>query len=130
MQEYFNKVRQFNLACGEAYPETPFIPATNVPDLRYTLMQEENEEYYDAAIIESDIVGILDAVVDQMYILLGTIQLHGLEDVFPAAFAEVHRSNMTKTIGGTVKRREDGKILKPETYEAPNLKRTLDEFYQ
>lgn len=130
MKDYFLKVREFNLACGEALPETPFLYADSTSQLRYDLMREENEEYYEAAIVSQDIVGVLDAVVDQMYILLGTISKHGLEDVFDAAFNEVHRSNMTKTIGGTVQRRDDGKILKPVTYEAPDLKEVLDNFYK
>ena len=38
------------------------------------------------------------------------------------AFKEVHRSNMTKVCkDGTVLRREDGKIIKPDTFEEPNL---------
>lgn len=42
------------------------------------------------------------------------------------AFKEVHRSNMTKVCkDGTVLRREDGKIIKPETFEEPNLDRFL-----
>jgi predicted HAD superfamily Cof-like phosphohydrolase len=38
------------------------------------------------------------------------------------ALARVHASNMSKVHpDGTIKRRADGKILKPETYEPPNL---------
>lgn len=38
-----------------------------------------------------------------------------------AAFNRVHNSNMTKVVDGNVIYREDGKILKPESYEAPNM---------
>ena len=42
------------------------------------------------------------------------------------AFKEVHRSNMTKIrLDGTVLRREDGKVIKPETFEEPNLGKFL-----
>ena len=42
------------------------------------------------------------------------------------AFKEVHRSNMTKVCkDGTVLRREDGKIIKPDTFEEPNLEKIL-----
>ena len=42
------------------------------------------------------------------------------------AFKEVHRSNMTKVCkDGTVLRREDGKIIKPDTFEEPNLEKFL-----
>lgn len=39
-----------------------------------------------------------------------------------AAFNRVHESNMTKVIDGKVVYREDGKILKPEGYVAPNMR--------
>lgn len=38
-----------------------------------------------------------------------------------AAFNRVHNSNLTKVIDGKVIFREDGKILKPDTYEAPDM---------
>ena len=37
------------------------------------------------------------------------------------AFTRVHESNMTKVVDGKILYREDGKILKPATYEAPNM---------
>nr|WP_319513391.1 hypothetical protein [uncultured Cohaesibacter sp.] len=43
-------------------------------------------------------------------------------EVMGTAFGRVHKSNMSKLQpDGTVKRREDGKILKPDTYVAPDL---------
>lgn len=39
-----------------------------------------------------------------------------------AAFNRVHNSNMTKVVDGVIVLREDGKILKPETYEAPDMR--------
>ena len=42
------------------------------------------------------------------------------------AFKEVHRSNMTKICkDGTVLRREDGKIIKPDSFENPNLEKFI-----
>lgn len=42
------------------------------------------------------------------------------------AFKEVHKSNMTKVReDGTVLRREDGKIIKPDTFKEPNLGKFL-----
>lgn len=38
-----------------------------------------------------------------------------------AAFNRVHNSNMTKVVDGKARYREDGKILKPDTYEAPDM---------
>ena len=55
---------------------------------------------------------------------VNTMMCHKLvADKFLSVFNEIHRSNMTKLEpDGKVRRREDGKILKPETYERPNLK--------
>ena len=39
---------------------------------------------------------------------------------------EISASNMSKTVEGKVIKREDGKILKPETYFPPNIQRALD----
>ena len=38
------------------------------------------------------------------------------------SFNRVHDSNMTKVVDGKVLYREDGKILKPDTYQAPDMK--------
>lgn len=38
-----------------------------------------------------------------------------------ASFNRVHNSNMTKVVDGKVIFRADGKILKPETYVAPDM---------
>jgi len=38
-----------------------------------------------------------------------------------AAFNRVADSNMSKVINGKIFKREDGKILKPDTYKAPDM---------
>lgn len=45
------------------------------------------------------------------------------------AFKEVHASNMSKVVNGKVIKSPEGKILKPETYFKPDLKKILEEFY-
>ena len=40
-------------------------------------------------------------------------------------FNEVHRSNMAKLVDGKVIRREDGKVLKPEGWQPPQLAQFL-----
>lgn len=39
-----------------------------------------------------------------------------------ASFNRVHNSNMTKVVEGKVIYRDDGKILKPDSYVAPDMK--------
>lgn len=125
-QETFNslleKLKEFNHAFEIDYNTEPFNLSNDKVELRYKLMLEELEEYKDAA-TKGDIVEIADALGDKLYILLGTILAHGMQGVILNVFNEIHRSNMTKlTKDGKVLRREDGKIIKSDRYEPPNLK--------
>jgi predicted HAD superfamily Cof-like phosphohydrolase len=58
-------------------------------------------------------------LADLLYVVYGTADL--LEIPLEAVFAEVHRSNMSKVVNGQVIRREDGKILKPDTYREADV---------
>lgn len=71
--------------------------------------------------VEPDWPEVVDGLCDLMYVTLGV----PIEAGFRIApfFAEVHRSNMTKT-GGPV--RGDGKVLKPDTFEPPRMKYLWD----
>ena len=95
-------------------------------DLRYRLMQEENNEYLEAA-RKKDLVEIADALGDKLYILCGTILAHGLQDKIVEVFDEIQRSNMSKlSADGTPVIREDGKILKGPNYFKTNIKSILE----
>lgn len=53
-------------------------------------------------------------------------QLMGMGSQMQDVFDEVHRSNMSKVFpDGTVKYREDGKVLKPDTYSKADIKSVL-----
>ena len=126
MKNYLNKVEEFY----KAFKQDEFIKDGELPGerchLRWNLMDEENEEYYQA-IIKEDKVEIADALVDMLYILCGTILEHNLQDKIEDIFNEIHRSNMSKLdSNGNPVFREDGKIIKGENYFPPNLKKVLD----
>ncbi|HEY58706.1 MAG TPA: hypothetical protein G4O04_09280 [Anaerolineae bacterium] len=106
-------------------------PTARLPEdvaaVRLALLEEELQEYREA-LAAGDLATIADALTDLLYVLLGTFVSHGLQDVAEALFDEVHRSNMTKRgPDGQVLYREDGKVLKPPTYEPPDLRRVLAE---
>ena len=85
------------------------------------LMKEENEEYLEAA-QRGDLVEIADALGDMLYILCGTINAHGLQDVMGEVFEEIQRSNMSKLdANGEPIYREDGKVMKSDRYFKPNI---------
>ena len=122
-----NAVKEFNKAFKIEYSETQEANLDDsIVELRYRLMQEENNEYLEAA-RKKDLVEIADALGDKLYILCGTILAHGLQDKIVEVFNEIQKSNMSKlSIDGTPVIREDGKILKGPNYYKPNIKDILD----
>ena len=65
-------------------------------------------------------VDIADALGDMLVVIYGTAAAYGIN--LDAVVREIHASNMTKVQpDGSVLRREDGKIMKPEGYRPPNL---------
>ncbi|MFD1552439.1 hypothetical protein DNU06_10590 [Putridiphycobacter roseus] len=94
--------------------------------LRHRLMEEENEEYLEAA-QKGDLIEIADALGDQLYILCGTILKHGLQDKITEVFEEIQRSNMSKLdANGQPIYRNDGKVMKSDLYFKPNIKKIID----
>ena len=99
--------------------------STEITELRYNLMKEENEEYLQA-VKSNDLIEIGDALGDMLYILCGTIISHGFQDKIEAIFDEIQRSNMSK-LGSDGKPiyREDGKVLKGPNYFKPDIEKVL-----
>ncbi len=94
--------------------------------LRYSLMEEENGEYLEAA-NNGDLVEVADALGDMLYILCGTILEHGMQHKIEEVFEEIQRSNMSKLgANGKPIYREDGKVLKGPNYFKPNIQEILD----
>tara|TARA_Y100000758_G_scaffold150946_1_gene107042 strand:- start:28 stop:414 length:387 start_codon:yes stop_codon:yes gene_type:complete len=94
--------------------------------LRYNLMKEENDEYFEAA-NNGDLVEVADALGDMLYILCGTILEHGMEHKIEEVFDEIQRSNMSKlSENGTPIYRDDGKILKGPNYFKPRIAEILN----
>lgn len=65
----------------------------DIAEFRRKFLQEELAEFIKAQ-DEDDIVGIADALVDLVYVALGTAHYYGLP--FEELFDEVQRSNMEK----------------------------------
>ena len=80
----------------------------------------EFNQAFDIPKLDSPDIGP-DALADIGYILAGTILNHGMQNIYDDAFDEVHRSNMAKLVDGKVLRREDGKVMKPQGWTAPQL---------
>ena len=84
------------------------------------LIDEEVEELQEAVTAE-DRVEMVDALIDILVVTIGA--LHSMGADAEGAWKEVMRSNFSKIDKetGMVRKREDGKVLKPITYSPPDL---------
>ena len=135
MQKQLAQVATFQRAFGQNVETQPTLINKETAKLRYDLMKEENEEYLEA-VENNDLVEVLDALTDQLYILCGTILEHGMQNIIEKCFEEVNRSNMSKLdeVGLPIINGENGvfdptrplgKILKSTNYSPPNIKQFL-----
>ena len=86
------------------------------------LITEEYGELKEA-IEASDKVEQLDALIDILVVTMGAVRAAGWDG--EAAWKEVMDTNFAKIDPdtGKVRKREDGKVLKPEGWRAPELAR-------
>lgn len=127
MKKVLEDVEKFHKAFGHPVASEPTIVDKDLSNLRFNLLFEELEEYLQAC-HNKDIIEIADALGDILYILAGTVLVHGLQDKMQAIFDEIQRSNMSK-LGedGEPIYREDGKILKGPGYSKPDIKSILND---
>ncbi len=127
MKNKIKAVEVFHKAFGLGISEKPIAKLSDQKlKLRFDLMQEENEEYLEAA-KNNDLVEVADALGDMLYILCGTIIEHGMQDKIEEVFDEIQRSNMSKLgADGKPIYREDGKVMKGPNYFKPNILTILE----
>lgn len=113
----FAQQRVFMEACDQTvkeYNEKQF-------DLYRTLVDEEVQELKDATTQLEQ----LDALLDIIVVSIGAIHSMGADA--EGAWTEVINSNYAKIDWATkkVRKREDGKVLKPEGWQPPQLEKFL-----
>jgi predicted HAD superfamily Cof-like phosphohydrolase len=120
MTKVFTDVSVFLKAVGQ---ETPAFPQSTISDqaeLYKKLIKEEVEEFWEAEAVSDDVEQI-DACFDMMWVIVGYMKSRGwdCENIWD----EGAKSNLSKIdpVTGLVKRREDGKILKPEGWKPPDF---------
>lgn len=142
-QTPYEMLREFHEAFGCPINDSPSLENVSNTErlLRIECIREELEELVEAAygskarvevwvsppvfgVDERDLVEVADALADLMYFVIGTALYYGID--LEAVFTEVHRSNMAKLQpDGSVSRREDGKVLKPDGWTPPDVAAVL-----
>lgn len=126
-KEHVLKVTEFMTAFEQEIPKEVTIPSKEIAEARHRWLGEENDEFL-IAVAKEDKVEMVDALGDQLYVLLGTILACGAQNIIEKAFSEIHASNMSK-LGSDGKpfKRPDGKVMKGPNYFKPNLKDIVNE---
>jgi predicted HAD superfamily Cof-like phosphohydrolase len=112
----FRDQEKFMRACDQSvgkFNEAQFALYTN-------LIAEEHQELLEATLAE-DSVEQLDALIDILVVTIGAI--HSLGADAEGAWKEVMMTNFAKIDSetGKVRKREDGKVLKPVGWIPPDL---------
>jgi predicted HAD superfamily Cof-like phosphohydrolase len=117
MSNVFRDQAKFMNACGQTVGERN----QDQFDLYLKLIQEEVSEL-QTAVDQNDRVEQLDALIDIMVVTVGAVQSLGVDA--EGAWKEVMSTNFAKIDKqtGRVRKREDGKVLKPLGWEPPDLK--------
>jgi predicted HAD superfamily Cof-like phosphohydrolase len=117
MTNPFRDQEKFMRACDQT------VGTENIEQykLYHELIKEEVQELEDSRTKEDD----LDALIDILVVTIGAIHSMGADA--EGAWKEVMSTNFAK-IGedGKVRKREDGKVLKPTGWVAPDLKPFLE----
>jgi len=116
MTNVFEDQTKFMVACDQTVCEYN----ENQLSMYHTLIKEETKELQEA-FDQKDKVEILDALIDIIVVTVGAINSMGANG--QEAWNEVMRTNFAKIDSqtGKVRKRQDGKVLKPEGWLPPEL---------
>ena len=118
MTNPFKDVNTFGAACDQPANPENYEMYLDLIDEEYIELQK--------ALRTHDKVEQLDALVDILVVTIGAIRAAGWDG--EAAWKEVMNTNFAKIDPDTGKviKREDGKVLKPEGWQAPQLSQFID----
>lgn len=134
--DFLLDIIEFHEKFGIAYDGKPRVLPFDLADFRSKFNEEELKEWRQHAgaalidladtpsMIRYRLEEMLDAHVDQFYVLLGTVYLQGLLPMFEEAWRRVHAANMAKVRaqpdGSDSKRGSAYDVVKPEGWVAPD----------
>ena len=122
MTNPFRDQEKFMRACDQS------VDKENVEQykLYLDLIDEEVQELKDSTTPVDD----LDALVDILVVTIGAIHSMGADA--EGAWREVMATNFAKIdrVTGRVRKRDDGKVLKPTGWTAPDLKKYVNRNHQ
>ena len=134
MKRLLEDVSAFHRAGDIPIANRPIAPAPERVRLRAKLIDEECQEVLSAMFadwrrdreidqsrVEVDMLGVADGLADLIYVVIGAALEFGIP--LERVWEEVQDANMRKVAAdGRIRRRSDGKLLKPDDWQPPDIK--------
>lgn len=118
MNKEYMCVQEFQRVFNHPVADKPTSLTTSRGKVRYTFLLEEINEFLEA-VNNQDLVEQADAMIDTIYVALGTLVEMGVEP--DDLFQIVHQANMSKLFpDGLPHYNEIGKVIKPEGWRDPH----------
>ena len=118
---YQNDVALF-MKSGEQGVRSDLSLEGDQASLYMDLITEEYQETL-SAFENSDLIEVADGLADMVWVIMGMCNSCGID--FDSVWQEVKASNMSKFPDGKAIKNEHGKIMKPDSYIKPDLKKVL-----
>ena len=118
---YQKDVEKFMLAGEQSITTTPELK-NDQSQLYMNLITEEYKETL-SAFKDNDMIEVADGLADMVWVIMGMCNSCGID--FDSVWQEVKASNMSKFPDGKAIKNEYGKIMKPDSYFKPNIKKVL-----
>jgi len=121
MSNVFRDQAKFMNACGQS------VGNSNVEQYAmYLKLIDEEVGELRQAVLAGDRVEQLDALIDILVVTVGAVQSLGADG--EGAWKEVMSTNFAKidSLTGRVRKREDGKVLKPVGWRPPELSKYIN----
>ena len=118
---YQNDVANF-MKAGEQPVNSDLSLEGDQATLYMNLISEEYQETL-SAFKTNDMIEVADGLADMVWVIMGMCNSCGID--FDSVWQEVKASNMSKFPNGKAIKNEHGKIMKPNSYFKPNIKKVL-----
>lgn len=122
----YEDVAAFHERFGLTYNGKPRLLDSATIRFRLKFLEEELMEFRVSA-ISDDMPGMADALVDLVYVAMGTAYMMGLP--WQPLWNEVQRANMSKVRAGSADESKRGSsldVVKPEGWKGPDIEGVLD----
>lgn len=116
MSNPFNDQADFMIAADQSTD----VYNPDQTNLYLELVAEEFKELVQSESLEN----LTKELADLIVVCIGCLHSLGVDP--ESVWDEVHRSNMSKCTDGKLVKREDGKVLKPDTYTPANTKQFIE----